>query len=135
MHEPGMCIRSIKPLDKNGNLLWQKTYGGTDYNDASAIVATKDGGFLLGINSRSNDGDFPSNVTGQNVWIVKIDAMGNKIGQPSLMGPLYQYIHFLTADNDGSYALFGAVSSIEDIRDPATNFITNDAWIMKFRDR
>ncbi len=28
-------------------MLWNKTYGGTDYDDASALVQTVDGGFAL----------------------------------------------------------------------------------------
>jgi hypothetical protein len=131
----GLFDAWVVKVDKNGNLLWQKTYGGTDYDDAAAITPTKDGGFLLGVNSRSNDGDFPSNVSGQDVWIVKIDALGNKIGQQSLGAPLSHQIHSLAAGADGSYALFGSVISKDGIRDPVTNLITNDAWIMKFRDR
>lgn len=75
----------ITKLDALGNLEWQKTYGGTSYEggsggelriETSKIRQTPDGGYILGANSTSNDGDVSANFGGFDVWLVKIDSDG-----------------------------------------------------------
>src|SRR6478609_10489086 len=38
----------IVKLNANGNVLWNKTFGGNDNDMASAIICTSDGGYLVG---------------------------------------------------------------------------------------
>ncbi|MBD3180990.1 hypothetical protein GF312_01790, partial [Candidatus Poribacteria bacterium] len=39
----------VLKLNSNGNLIWQKTYGGSynDYTDATSIQQTRDGGYVV----------------------------------------------------------------------------------------
>lgn len=61
-------------LDGQGNLRWQKTYGGDSWDGAYAAVNTNDGGFVLvGYTS-----SLPSSP--DNTWTLKLDALGNVNG-------------------------------------------------------
>ncbi|MDN3722896.1 hypothetical protein QRD02_00755 [Aequorivita sp. SDUM287046] len=64
-------------VSKTGEIIWNKTYGGTDDESASRITATNDGGYLLSGYTTSNDGDVSGNEGFQDYWIVKINASGN----------------------------------------------------------
>jgi hypothetical protein len=39
--------------DACGNMLWNRTYGGTSYDIASAVVQTNDGGYMLACSTAS----------------------------------------------------------------------------------
>lgn len=41
------CDISLTKFDKNGKILWQKTYGGTSYDKAGQMIKTSDQGYLI----------------------------------------------------------------------------------------
>ena len=43
-------------VDTDGNLLWNRTYGGTYDDGTNCVVQTSDGGYVLGGYTSSNDG-------------------------------------------------------------------------------
>jgi hypothetical protein len=61
-------------------LEWQKVYGGTYFDDFSAIHETADGGFILGGRSDSGiDGNY-------DLWIIRLDTDGNLLWEQSFGG-------------------------------------------------
>src|SRR5437773_727143 len=48
--------------DKDGNKVWERSYGTSSWDDMTAAVALSDGGFLLGGLSRASDGTKASPV-------------------------------------------------------------------------
>jgi len=59
-------------IDPEGDMLWNKTYGGKDYETGSAIAATDDDGYIV-------VGDTYSNSKGvDDVLVIKIDSEGKK---------------------------------------------------------
>ena len=52
-------------IDLEGNLVWENSYGGSDFESAQAIVASTDGNYLITGTSKSADGDV-SNDGGNN---------------------------------------------------------------------
>ena len=64
----------IVKLLNSGNILWQKTLGGTLNDSASSIVQTLDGGYIIGGFTNSNDGDIIGNHGGYDFWIVKLGS-------------------------------------------------------------
>lgn len=64
----------IVNLTNDGNIEWQKSYGGSDYDEPNWIECTKDGGFIVAgsTNSGANDGDVTNPHYGNNYWIVKL---------------------------------------------------------------
>jgi high-affinity Fe2+/Pb2+ permease len=67
----GILVAYLVKTDASGNLIWEKTFGGSGSETAYAVLATADGGFMLGGNTGSIPGIY---VYGH---VVKTDADGN----------------------------------------------------------
>jgi len=67
----------IVKIDQQGTIEWEKNYGGSDNDGASAVKLTADGGFIVVGNSRSNDGDVGANNGLLDSWVIKLDNEGN----------------------------------------------------------
>jgi hypothetical protein len=66
-------------VDASGNRQWAKAFGGTWGEFSSTIINTPDGGYAMIGYAFSNDGDLNgSNIGGNDVWLLKLDAAGNK---------------------------------------------------------
>ena len=61
----------VVKIDKDGNEVWDKTYGGSEWDRADAVVSTSDGGYLLAGGTRSKG------AGSRDMWVVKIDKDGN----------------------------------------------------------
>lgn len=68
----------VVKLDFDGNILWQKMYGGPALERLWKIIPTRDGGFLLGGYSASEKGYEKTEPGrgGGDAWLVKIDGTG-----------------------------------------------------------
>lgn len=92
--------------DSNGNLQWNKTYGGVNYDNAYDVVCTSDGGYALA-------GHTASFGTGGDYWLIKTDALGNEQWNKTYAngGPDGDYCWCLIQTSDGGYALCGTYDS------------------------
>jgi hypothetical protein len=81
----------VVKLDATGNLQWQKSLGGTGYDEATSVQQTTDGGYIVAGTSNSTGGDITGNYDsgfyGYWYWIVKLGATGNLQWQES-PGPM-----------------------------------------------
>ncbi|GAB6135205.1 CGP-CTERM sorting domain-containing protein [Thermococcus prieurii] len=67
-------------LDANGNVIWQKTYGGSSWDYANAVAITENGDIIVAGKTDSfgaGEGD---------VWVLRLDANGNVIWQKTYGG-------------------------------------------------
>lgn len=103
----------IVKTDRNGNKLWDKTYGGSGDDVAQCILATADGHYLVGGYSTSGIGGDKSqaNRGDWDFWLLKIDANGNKIWDKTFGGSGKDNINAIVAMTDGGYLLGGPSSS------------------------
>ena len=60
--------------DSNGNMQWNKTYGGSSTEAPSSVVQTKDGGYALAGNTVTSSAGIPPN---DDFWLVKTESNGN----------------------------------------------------------
>lgn len=60
-------------LDSLGIIQWKKSMGGSDFDSASCIAKTSNGGFLIAGQTDSNDGDVTGYHGGTDIWIVKLN--------------------------------------------------------------
>lgn len=66
-------------LDGQGTTTWEKSYGGSDYDNAYSIQQTRDGGYIVSGLSSSTDGQVFGNHGGIDEWIVKLGQPNPKI--------------------------------------------------------
>jgi hypothetical protein len=98
-------------IDDNGNLLWEKTFGGTEFDDANGLAVTKEGGFVIAGNSKSIDGDATENQGENDLWIIKTDEQGNLIYQKSFGGSNLDFGFSVVESTDGGLVLVGDAAS------------------------
>lgn len=100
----------IVRVDDQGNRLWDKSYSGLNGDDRlECIIPTSDGGYLLGGESNSLMGNHKSeNALFKNlsdVWIIKIDAQGNKLWDKTLGGSSNDGVAGMVQTSDGGFIL------------------------------
>ena len=96
-------------ISADGTKQWDKTFGGSGSEDLKAIVATSDGGFLLGGFSSSNaSGDKSEDSRGGiDYWVVKINKDGVKQWDKTLGGDKLDHLQSMAASSDGGFLLAG----------------------------
>lgn len=63
----------VMRINSSGDLLWESSLGGSDFDYGSDIQTTPDGGFVVGAAALSTDGDVEGNTQGdQSFWIAKL---------------------------------------------------------------
>jgi hypothetical protein len=115
--------------DISGNIIWQKCLGGTDQDIAYSATQTYDGGFVIGGNAMSNNGDVMGNHGSSDFWLVKLEANGNIVWQKCLGGSGFEMARASQQTNDGGYIMAGFTSSNDG--DVSGNHGLYDAWVVK----
>lgn len=115
-------------VDSELNLVWQKTYGGSLYEEATNMISTPDGGFLLAGHSDSADGDISNNLGNRDLWLVKTDAQGNLEWEKNYGGSNSEvYGKIFLAEN--GYLLISSSDSSDG--NVGGNNGSGDFWIVK----
>jgi hypothetical protein len=123
----------IVKTNLDGTLLWQKAIGGTSLDEASAIVATADGGCIVAGNTQSNDGDVSGNHGGGDALLVKFDSTGIIEWKKTLGGSGYDKAWALIKTSDGGFALAGQTTSNDGDLAGIPSLNTNSKiWLVKF---
>jgi hypothetical protein len=102
---------SVARYDANGNVIWNKTYGGTGQDVANRIINTPDGGFLVSAETNSQDGDVKLNHGAFDLWVFKLDANGNLIWEKTFGGAADDILGGIATCSDGGYMLSGMSKS------------------------
>jgi uncharacterized delta-60 repeat protein len=98
----------ILKLKLNGDIDWQKTYGGTGSSTANCIRQTLDGGYIVAGETSS------SGAGSADVWVLKLDANGDlQPGWPkTTYGGIYRdAANSIQQTSDGGYIVAGETSS------------------------
>jgi hypothetical protein len=89
----------------SGTLLWQKNYGGPDYEYAYSVQQTTDGGYIVaGLST-------PFSGQEGRVYLVKTNASGDTLWTRTYGGPGWEYASSVQQTTDGGYVLTGPTSS------------------------
>ena len=115
-HNIGAADLWLIKISPTGELLWEKTLGGTNFDVARDISATQDGGFLLAGSSRSDDVDVTENKGQNDAWALKVDSNGTIEWQTSVGGTNIDFAYGITELNNKKVIVVGdTYSNDEDI--------------------
>ncbi len=116
-------------VDDLGNLIWERTFGGTGFDMGRSVSQGTDGGFILAGNSRSTDGDLTANKGQNDMWVLKTDSEGHMVWQYSVGGAGLDFGFSATEHNLG--ILLAGESSSTDLLD-LQNKGLSDLVILEF---
>lgn len=121
----------LAKLDADGNILWQRTYGGSSEEQAKNLCPTADGGFILTGTTLSGDGDvtgYHGNGSGD-YWFLKVNASGDPQWSLAAGGSSVEWLSKAVPTTDGGCIAAGYAQSIDG--DVGGNKGVFDAWIVK----
>ncbi len=123
----------IVKLDSQGNKEWSKVYGGSGDESGRDIVLSGDGGYYCLAATDSSDGDVAGNANGDpaNVWLFKIDGMGNIQWQETYGGSQADNARDVVVDSNGDIVVLGLTSSFDGDLSGLTRIGLIDAWLIK----
>ncbi len=98
-------------VNDNGNLVWEKTFGGAAFDAAQGISTSRNGGFIIAGNSKSIDGDSTENQGENDLWIIKTDALGSIEYQQTFGGSGIDFGFDIVEGTDGSLIFVGETAS------------------------
>jgi len=116
-------------ISSTGDLIWEKTFGGTGIDQSTDIQLTSDGGFIVVGTTTSNNGDVSSNNGDYDFWIIKISNIGDLIWEKTYGGTGEDVARSVKQTNDGSFIVAGFTKSSDG---DVSNLIgEEDFWVIK----
>ena len=100
-------------ISPNGELLWEKTIGGSNFDVARAIFKTQDNRFLLSGSSRSSNIDVSENKGQNDAWVIKVDNNGTLLWETTIGGSHIDFAYDITQLNDLSIIVVGDTNSTD----------------------
>jgi predicted secreted protein len=120
----------IFKLNEQGNMQWQKTYGGSLDENSCIIKKTFDGGLVIITDTKSfgaGEGD---------IWILKTNSSGDTMWSRFYGGPQYERAGYIYQTADSGYIFSGTTKSIgagdKDFMLVKIDALTNTQWIKTF---
>ncbi len=100
-----------------GGVQWQRTYGGTNRDEASSVQQTTDNGYIVAGYTTS------FGVGGYDIWVIKLNSTGGKVWWKSYGGSQDDKAFSVQQTNDGGYVVAGNTVSF--------GGGLEDAWILR----
>lgn len=119
----------IVKVSGTGGVAWQRCIGGMDYDSATDIQRTADGGFIVAGYTHSTDGQMAANHGGSDAWVAKLDAGGAPSWIKCLGGSDNDFATAVLQTSDGGYAV-GAFTGSTDGQ-VSGNHGFYDAWVVR----
>jgi len=123
----------VVKLDKNGDIQWEKTFGGIYFDELRSIEQTADQGYILGgySNSPASGNKKEDNIGIGDYWIIKLDKTGEEEWQQTLGGDKDDQLYVVHQTYDGGYILGGNSNSGSNYSKKKSNGKGTDFWIVK----
>lgn len=107
----------IMKVTASGEVEWDRTIGGPNYDAAQGILETEDGGFLVSATTRS------FGAGGYDLWLLKFAGDGALEWQITYGGPGHDWAYCAKAAPDGDFVVAGGTTSFGKGQ--------RDGWVLK----
>jgi RHS repeat-associated protein len=126
----------IIKIDKDGNKIWEKNFGGSGWDHVMSVVVDNNGYIYAGGQSDSPVGgskseSFRGGEGYADFWVIKIDQNGNKIWDKVYGGDGGDFLNSILLLNDGNLLLAGGSTSGIGYEKSEENSGESDSWILK----
>jgi hypothetical protein len=101
----------VVETDADGNIIWNKCYGGTGIEHARSIILDNDGNYVITGYTESSDGDVVGHHGLNDVWVIKISPTGTLLNHKSFGGSDDDLVYDLIQTSDGGYAFVAGTQS------------------------
>lgn len=116
-------------LSSEGELIWQRTYGGSQDESACCAHEMTDGSIVIAGQTASTDGQVSANNGESDGWLLTLDAQGTLISERTYGGTGFDGFAGMARAGADEIVLIGSTSSTNG--DVAGNHGGNDAWALK----
>lgn len=98
-------------FNDDGALIWEKTYGGTEFDTAKSIVPLANGNYLISGSTRSSNGDFTTNNGQNDAWSGIIEPDGTLTSVYTAGGSNLEFIEDAIAPDNNTILMVGNTES------------------------
>jgi hypothetical protein len=119
----------IIKISATGNLVWEKSLGGSEIDEAHAISKSADGNYLIAGDTRSSDLNISQNNGAADLWVIKITPEGTLLWEKSLGGSNFDVGRSISKTQDNGFLISGSSRSTN--ASFSSNKGQNDAWVVK----
>ncbi|MDA9028499.1 hypothetical protein N8008_00400 [Flavobacteriaceae bacterium] len=116
-------------ISSTGSLIWEKSFGGSEIDEARAICQTSDGNYLIVGDTRSDDLDVSQTNGAADLWLIKITPEGTLLWEKTMGGTNFDVGRSISKTQDNGFLISG--SSRSNDGNLTTNKGQNDAWVLK----
>tara|TARA_B110000046_G_C13006276_1_gene404550 strand:- start:724 stop:2262 length:1539 start_codon:yes stop_codon:yes gene_type:complete len=120
----------VVKLNSTGDIQWQKTFGGSGYEQGNEILQTIEGGYILTGWTASNNGNISTNYGGTDFWVIKLDPNGSLEWEKNFGGTGADFGVSIKQTSEGGFIIGGGTQS-NDIDLSGDPRFYADFWVVK----
>ena len=119
----------IVKSDRNGDIVWEKSFGGSEIDEARDVISDGAGNHIIVGDTRSNDQDVAFNIGAADLWAIKVSNSGELLWNTSIGGSNFDVARSISTTFNNEFIIAG--SSRSSNGDVSKNQGQNDAWVLK----
>jgi hypothetical protein len=119
----------VVKLDESGSIQWQRSLGGSSYDFGGQAIPLPNGGYLVTGGTRSNNGHVSGNHGMHDVWLARLNAVGDLLWQQCYGGSMNDWGRGILPTPDGGFVIVGSSGSSNG--DVTSNAGLMDYWVLK----
>lgn len=129
-----MCLLTTGYAQQAPDTLWQRMYGGQDWDYINTAVQTADGGFLLACATGIRSSTLKHGYGGSDIWLVRTDSTGKILWQKNYGGSRDDRVGCLIRGLGGGFVFTALIQSADHDIPKGKYHGKGDAWVVKVDD-
>ena len=121
----------VVKIDASGDIIWEKCYGGSGFEEYPNIKILNNGNILVSCISTSDDGDLPAHYGFYDAWLFVISPEGEILKSAVFGNDLHNCVYDAIETQDGGYFFTCGASSTEGMVEGIYHGGMLDVWVLK----